>query len=786
MDNTSVENVQQRSLGEPREILRPIVNQWLRMIDEGKDAKRPFTTIARQCTAFFRKASGFMWKGQFKQDFLPTVSPPKFMVTINKAFELVALFGPYLFWKYPQVKIKPYDPVELDQAIFASEEEFQAYQQEEARENGVRRTRCALMQHYLNYSQKEQPGGGLARHAEMAITEALVKGRSCLWAYAYQPPASERWLTGRKFYSVDNLIIDPDAQDPLLRDAKWIALEHWDTHQDVERKFKLRRGSLKRAAIAESAGHAGAYVSDAANADRRQGKSHDMVRWYEIWSKGGVASRMNAADNAIPTALDGRLHDAFDEIVGDYAYLCVAENIPYPLNCPSNKLRDPVTNEAIASDEEVHAMFAWRSVDYGPEFPCHADDRWPVTVLDFYRDPDCAWPIAPLAPALGELITLNVLISAFVDQAYENRKNIIAYLESEAEQLEKAINSTDNPAFVKLKGVQMKSVSDLIQYLKRPEMNNDLIAAIQYVSELFDKRTGLTEFLYAVTRTQSRSARDVAAKEEKASIRPEKMSQDVAAWLTESAELEKFLAGWTVVGKYIEPLMGRWGAKFWDELIANDDPEIVVREMRATIEANDVRKPNRDRLLANIQDMLQFFLPLAQQYARDTGDTEPINKFLSAIDDALEDKIAPQFGPWRPQPDPEAQQQQQQLAQLEQAKLQAEAAIKQTEAQLKQLDVQKAQMELQGEGQDLQQQQIRSQLEMQLQQMRGELDLNQQEAKNRLDLTTEQRKHVQQMLFSEDEHELKMVQLQREGDVKVDIQRAMAQAKPKTRAATKT
>src|SRR5690606_34442582 len=104
-------------------------------------------------------------------------------------------------------------------------------------------------------------------------------------------------------------------------------------------------------------------------------------------------------------------------------------------------------------------------------------------------------------------------------------------------------------------------------------------------------------------------------------------------------------------GRDLVPLLGRYGAHFWDQLIAGDDPEVFVREMQATVEANECRKPNRERVLANLQEMLQFMLPVLQQYAMATGDTRPLNEFFAKLGQSMEQDVTGwTLGPWQPAP----------------------------------------------------------------------------------------------------------------------------------------
>jgi hypothetical protein len=780
-----------RGPGGHSEFLAPLVSQWIEKIGFAQDAKKPFNTIAQQCDQFFSQSSGFMWKDKFRKKHLGEgIKAPRFQVTMNKAFELVALFGPYLFWKYPGVWVQSYDQLELKPELFGIDDsvlaqvqsgdpnamqqippeqqmaalEFQQAVSEQQQEKVRRDTRNSLMMKYLNYSQREQPGDGLAMSAELAITEALVKGRGVLWPEAYTFPGSGRTMTGRFWGTVDDLFVDPDCTDPTFRDAKWIARRHCNPDWEVERKFGLASGTLANAGAYESVDSLSSNRSDSAKQARKSGKTHDLVVWYEIWSKCGVGTRMSHSDDADAKMIGDGLHSAFDEVVGDFAYLCVVDGVSFPLNAPASKIRSTHPDIPDASDEEVQALFEWRAPNYGPLFPCYLDDRWPVACLDFYRDPKSAWPIAPLAPGLGELISLNILISAAVENAFEGRKQIIAYLESAAADVRGKVDSSQSPVLIPLKDTVAKSINEVIQYLNKPGMNKDIWDAINMVSQMFDKRTGLTEFMYAVSGTQSRSARDVAAKEEKAAIRPEKMSEDVAKWMTASANLEKFLAGWTVEGYDLAPLLGRHGAHFWDQLIAGDDPEVFVREMQATVESSELRKPNRDRLMSNLQEMMQYMLPVLQGYAQTTGNTEPLNAFLEKMGTAMEQDVAGwRFGPWAPEPDPQMQQMQQMQMQLDQAKQEAEVQSKQIDAQKAQVELQKAQVETQRASIEAENQIGANQVEVESKQLEFLFD----QAKHDQELEQDDEFHQQELSQKREEGLMGLMQRRAEGQLKI-------------------
>ena len=284
-------------------VLRPIVTGWLGKIEQARKHKKPFDDIAEQCTAFFSAATGFMWEPKYRQKFLNTNTSPRFRMTMAKAFELVALFGPILYWRNPKRTVKSRKQVPINPDIFGPDnmrelqqlhqelmgqyqqseqavQQMQQQMQQEGQQQGQQQqgqqqqqvmqqmqqqmgqmqqqlqsaaqqlqviepqmkevleaqqmfdksrielrarkfqddARASLMEGWLNYTPDEQPGGGLAQHAELAITEALVKGRGTLWVAPYTQPGSKMTLTGCFWDTVDNLLIDPDSE--TLDDAK--------------------------------------------------------------------------------------------------------------------------------------------------------------------------------------------------------------------------------------------------------------------------------------------------------------------------------------------------------------------------------------------------------------------------------------------------------------------------------------------------------------------------------------------------------------------------------------
>ena len=819
-------------------VLRPIVTGWLGKIEQGLKHKKPFDDIAEQCTAFFSADTGFMWESKYRKKFLNTSTSPRFRMTMAKAFELVALFGPTLYWRNPTRSVTPRRQVPLPENIFGDEnmeemkqveqqlqqqmqelqqqmqEPQQAMQQmqqqsqqmqqqlQEAQQAAMQgdaeaanaipqlhqqmqqmqqqgqqmqqqmqqmeqqgqqlqkqqqemepqfkmvheaqqlfkqsqmeakfrkitdSTRAELVEKWLNYTPGEQPGGGLAQHAEMAITEALVKGRGVLWVQPYTQPGSKMNLTGSFYDSVDNLVIDPDAE--TLENAKWIAKREVKPVWEVERAFGLKPDTLKDKANMESAESQGESLGhDMSNIHRKQGKTFDLIVYWKIWSKGGVGARL--------TGVNTGLKDQFDKTVGDYAYVVVAANVSWPLNAPPEKFRK-------ADNEAVKKLFEW-------PVPYWQDNRWPCSLLDFYPKPRSLWPIAPLAPGLGELAFMNVVISHLANRIWSSSRDFVAVLKSAEEEVTKAIKKGEDLAIIPLNEVH-QDIKQVVQFLQQPQTNFDIWRILEKVMELFERRTGLTELMAGMTQTQSRSAEDISTKREQMSIRPDHMASKVESWMTDVAKMEKFCTRWYVRPEDVVQLFGNAGAKLWEKLITSQDPATVLRELDASVEANSARKPNKTKETQNIQQAMQVLFPVLDKHADATTDTNPLNKLLTLWGDATdfdvdgmltENRIPMQFQPWFMEQQAQQQagqqqaqeQQQQQEMQLEQSKLQIQQMQAQSKMQSDQSKAQseqmKAQAGMQQSQQDAQIDAMKAQSDMQQTLAKGQMDLQ----KSRIDL----------------------------------------------------
>lgn len=723
------------------EFLRPLVSGWTGKLEKAAESRKRWKELADECMTFYSKSAAAMWDSSYTRKIWQNVKAPKFRITINKAFELVAVFGPNLFWECPHRNVAPKKALEIPQELFQQDQQAQmVYQSLQARqqyEEAEDRIVSYLMGTWLNYTPREQPGGGLAGHSELAIVDALIKGRGVTFTRPFKFPSSGKTITGSFREIPENLLTDPDYKS--LDDCKWIALRHVDPHWAVERRFKLEANSLKGKSSLESAWSYGESRGDNDAAMHRvAGQTNDMVVWYEIWSKTGSGARLTGMDTVIKEHLE--------DVVGDYAYLAIAPSTPYPLNCSSEFLRK-------ATDDDVREAFSW-------PVPVWTDDRWPCTVLDFYPDPDHSWPIPPLAPGLGELKFLNFLVPWIANRIWTSSRDFWAvagpHFEHYRKYLLEGLDQTIIPT-----PVQVDDVRKAVSIIQQPETRADLWRIVELVSDMFDKRVGLTEFAYGRNEngTQNRTAEETIAKQRAVGVRPEHMQKKVVEWQSHIAALEGFVTRWFVDGESVEGLIGPVGRYLWERHIMSTDVERVVRQMQYTIEASSIRRPNRDRDIANYQQVLQYFAPVSQAYGQQTGNYASFNhlmkKWATLHDDDLDGAmLEPVEG------DQQGQALEQQRMQMEMQKIQSDVQLKQMDMQAKQLELQTRQAEASIDISSRQQQ------------------IDQDAEAAAAGLAQDQARHVMELVQDRQKHQLDMAQQTQMGQLKMKLAQAQAKAKP--------
>lgn len=744
----------------PAEFLRPIVTNWMAKLEAAQRARQSWSEQASECRMFYNRSAAAMWNPEYSKKFWKGIEPPRFRIALNLAYEYVAVFAPYLMWDLPHRTVEPKRSMNLPPSVFGGEQSplFSAYQQETAMMRDTDTAVAWFMQDWLNYCAGEMPQGGLMAHSELSLVDALLTGRGTQWSRPYKMAGSQRTLVGSFYEAPERLLIDPDFNN--LRDARWIGLLHIDHHNTLEKRFGHPENSLKGRATLEST-----WQSSTVSANQRlSGQSSDLIVWWEIWSKCGAGARN--------TDINTGIRDNLERTLGDYCYLCVSSSIPFPLNCSADFLKSGAT------PEDVKRKFAW-------PVPTWTDNRWPVNCLDFYantdpEDPGAAWPLPPLAPAMGEIKFLNFLIPWLANRIWSSSRDFWAVLGPHYDHYLKYLRDGSDQTVIPTPAM-VDDVRKAISVLQQPETRADAWRIVDVVMDLFRRRTGLIDFAYGMNQggTQERTAEGVMAKREFVSARPDYMQKKVVAYHGELASLEAFITRLFVTGQDVQPRYGQIGAMAWEQLIRSTDVELVVRQMDYTVAASSVRRPNRDRDIANFGQFSQYYLGLAQQYAQATGNWEPVNGLIDIWGELHDMRVERMMFP-PPQPDPQMQAMQQQQFELEQAKLQADVQKAQAGVQKSQMDIAKAQMDAEIAQQTGQANIMAKMLDLEFSQAKAGQDLQVDAARAQQDLVQDREKHLLDMVQDRQKFMQTLQQTDEMGTIKAQQARKMAAAKPTT------
>lgn len=788
-------------------LTRPIVTLWKGLLERARESKKRFNAVSDQVMSFYSGGHGAMWSSDYMARFMggaPAITAPRFKVTMNLAFEQVAVLGPLLFWEMADRKVTPHRSVQLDPTVLAGNNpEMQQYveqlAQEQAMDDARNDMRAKLLEHILNYFQREQPAGGLTAHSDLSIFEALTKGAGFLKTEHYQYPFSDRTLVGSFFVSVDDVLVDPDCTDPLWQTANWVAIRHRTRASETERHFNLPTGSLRAYGVASTP--SGTVKTNDKSDDEKVEK--DLVEWYEIFSRAGFGNKLVGRHTQPPIAPEFDAARGFAIVDGkavpdDFAYLCICPHCTYPLNMPSEMFEDEAATAEWIKEASNWPTEYWR------------DNKWPVEMLYFYpHSGKSPWPEPPLAPAIGELTCLNILMSSYVQQAYEGRQQVIAYKKGAIDDLQNLLTSERSPLALPVdpqfaSGSMRQAVEDCIAFMKRPEINGDLIASIEFLIMQVQKRTGLMDMLYGMNSgANPRSATEYQGKMDTINIRPEHMQKKVAAWQGRVAEKEVLCAYSHVDSDDIKEQLGPLGIQAWDMLIKSEPEETVLRGAQATVEASGIARPNKRKDMGDLQQLQQVLLPILQGHLAQTGDPNPLNGFLKAIGRAGEMEVDEFLIPEMPpnesnqaMQDAELQKTQAEaeklMAEAEKAKAEAEGLLSgdngQRDAEIKaqqaehQMSIKERQAQLQSESKQLEmahkqemhaqtmeqrRQEAQQKLAMQLMQNRQKMEQNAISHDHQMELADDRTRQDAQrsnmisatrMLQSQAEHAMRMQQ----------------------------
>lgn len=638
--------------------LQPIVDRWKRVFNAArKDRKRKFDTYADEAMQYFDGPANHMWSqykaakkesGSGHDGFLaPDVQLPQFEMSVNRIFEAVSIFGPVLYHQNPIIAVTPRENPEvsietfyagnleaqqilaMDQAIQQGivQDQFiiQSYQQlvqqyqqvvnSEEKASQVDRDHAHILEAISNYVQQEQSKQDEAR---LAITEAIITGLGLLETKVEQPPGGGPKIARSRYRSNKDLLVDPDAS--YWRDVTWIALKTCEPVNVVEEKFNLPKGSLK-----------GKYarMSTLDNSRNRKrngdgsyaGATHDLIEYWEVYSKNGAGQniKMNEKDKRVK-GLDS---------LGDFVYLAICEQCPYPLNLAPNVLES-------GDMDLILERTSWE-VPYWDDYM--SDGGWPVCRLSFYNKPQEVWPISMVKPALGELKFINWCMSFIADKVAVGSKLYCGVLKEAGESIRSQLTSGNGPfSVIELERISGRNINEMISFLQAPNFSIDIWNMVSQVNAAIDKRLGLTELMYGMSGRQMRSAAEAQYRQQNINVRPDDMASRVEDWLSLTATREIQAIRYTAELEDLIPIIGQTAAQVFVDQILTTEVSRITRDFRYRVEAGTARKPNKDTQISQLTDIGQYILPVIQQ-AMMSGITRPYNAYMEALGRAMDIEI---------------------------------------------------------------------------------------------------------------------------------------------------
>lgn len=637
--------------------LRSVATSWLDKVKKSAEHKRPFAEDAREARNFFDGTGDWFW-GTTSNGTTTTspsyskIAPPAFRMVVNKAFEAVKLFASVIYHRNPvrtvtprkfpvvspvSIGIDPSAPPQVDPMTGQPMqdpmiEQFMQASTSIAMDEERRKTIAELVESYLNYTPVEL---NLKEHSRKCVDEAIVTGLGVWWTELVNLEAKDGQpfgMIGSFFDSSENIQWDPDADEQ--EDILWCARRCVHPIDQVAKQYGLEREDLK--------GHIESYTSRSQENQReyltkkRNGKTNDLIVYWKIYSKTGFGHTLKGAPKEFQKTFDS---------LGDNCYIVVAEGVDYPLNVPKVVAMEEPDESGLPNT--LFTRTRW-------PIPFYADvNGWPFTPLQFHRKTGYSWPISHLKPGMPELKFVNWCLSFLASRIMVSCKTVVAANKAADQDLKEQISKHEENgfSFVELSETLGRNINEVVSVLQLPNVSQDVWQILQAVMEMFDKRVGLTELVYGMTRNQFRSAAEAQVKSEQISVRPDDMANVLEDAMGLLARREAMAARWLLQGQDVAPILGPLGAMVWDKQVQETDINTIAREFEYRVEAGSARKPNKAGKVEQMQMAMQTIGPMAQQMAA-MGNVSVWNALLSDWAKSLDIDASPYLLPEPPPPPP--------------------------------------------------------------------------------------------------------------------------------------
>ncbi len=628
--------------------LRQIVTTWTKKLKAAQEYKKPFNEDAKEASQFFDGEHNFMWRDSYargERGYNSSIAPPAFRIQLNRVFELVEIFASVIYHRNPVRTVSVMGHPQLSPEAFGmnspagpmgltpeQQQIMQIAMQEQAERDG-RGIAAKLMESYLNWSPVELD---LKKQARRVVNEAMVKGMGVFWTEmtiidtsgdASRPPMR---MVGSFYDSVDNLLIDPDFDNP--DDMLWCARKCVRPMAEVAATYNIPIEDLKKHLERDE----NKLGREPRGKKKAQENTNELVTFWKIYSKTGTGDRLKDA----PKESKG----VFDSL-GKYVYLVVCEGVQYPLNVPPSVMDEEVDPQ-LGVPQSLVARTSW-------PIPFYADPNgWPFTPLSFHWKSGYAWPISHIRPAIGELRLLNWAMSFLATRIATSCETMVAVTKAADQDIKDQILAPSEGGFkiVELSELLGRRIEDVMSVFQFPQVTKDLWDIISAVSDLFAQRTGLTELVYGYTRSQFRSAAEATIKNENISVRPDNMANELEDCMSLLSRREALAARWLLEPQDVVPVLGQLGAAAWGQHVMSRDIVDLTRDFLYRVEAGSARKPNKATRVEQMQLAVQTLGPILSGLVG-AGVVEPFNALMKDWAGSLDIDPTPYLVP---QPKPPA------------------------------------------------------------------------------------------------------------------------------------
>lgn len=796
--------------------LAPVCRAWWKLGKRAREWKHAeFQADADDVMTFFSGTNDFFGKeyatgprGYAKGQ--KEVPQPDFQFVLMKPAEAVQLFGPTLYANNPTIEITPIRFPDIYPAGLGVDErmlqpqqgpdgqplpptqlqmQFEALELHEQRMEQIRHCKAAVHRELLNYEQRELDKQS---HMRSIIDEALLKGLGVGWTEVEEMPvtspgAEPRKLIGTFFDSVNNLLLDPDAEH--WDELQWVGRERTMPYWEAEEKFRLPKNSLRKYARKESIAQQEHADAGDEQTDRKNGKTNDLITFIEFYSKMGIGDRLKGvAENLMDEHLaKGMDKFKWDEVFGQYCYLAVAANCPWPLNLhPSKWEKDP---------EELKLEAEW-------PIPFWIDNEWPCTPVAFHPVPGHVWPMSHFKPGLGELKWLTWAMSFLANKVRTSCGTIIGVRGDAADEVVPALESNSDNRIVKITAaMEGKTIKEFVDFLQQPPFHGDIYNVIQAVMNEFDKRIGLSEILYGMGgATQDRSATETNIKQQNASARISDMTKAVETALSKMSVKEAF-ANRVFLDKpeFVQDILGPKGTQIWFTHVLTEPLDRVAREFEFKIVSGSTRKGDKQTKLETLLEFSRNWGPMLQA-GMSMGMLDPINNLmldtarLMDVDEPEKYTFIPP-PPQPPPPDPKAEaelqrtqlemQQSQEQHQMDMQMRIAEMQMKREEAMLKQQEMEaKLVFEQQKQQMELLMMREKAQTELAIEREKAQQSMQVESVKAEQQLAVEATKAETQQQIESQKAETQLAVEKQKADASIEQSKEMTKAKVEQTKAT--